>query len=160
MPSLLTPTHKAMAEQSVLCWLATVSATGQPNVSPKEVFAIADDEHLVVANIASPTTARNIRVNAQVCLSFVDVFVQKGYKILGEAKDVTPSDPTFARWSEPLKAMVGDRFPIRSVFVIRVSAVEAIIAPSYRLYAAETTETAQMEAALRTYGVQKKDHHA
>ena len=80
MPSLLTPDHKAMAERSVLCWLATASTTGQPNVSPKELFAVADDEHVVVANIASPTSAKNIRANAQVCLSFVDVFAQKGYK--------------------------------------------------------------------------------
>jgi hypothetical protein len=40
--------------------LATVDAQGQPNVSPKEVWAIADDQHVVVANIASPVTARNI----------------------------------------------------------------------------------------------------
>jgi len=155
MQPTLTSEHKAMAERSVLCWLATVSATGQPNVSPKEVFAIADEEHLVVANIASPTSARNIRANTQVCLSFVDVFIQKGYKVLGEAKDVTPADPAFTRWSEPLKLMVGDRFPIRSVFVIRVTNIEPIMAPSYRLYPAETTETSQMEAALKTYRVQK-----
>lgn len=57
----------------MLCWLATVDAQGQPNVSPKEVWAIADDRHVVVANIASPVTVRNIAQQPQVCLSFVDV---------------------------------------------------------------------------------------
>ena len=51
------------AAHSVLCWLATVDGNGQPNVSPKEIFAVFDTEHLVVANIASPTSVRNIEVN-------------------------------------------------------------------------------------------------
>ncbi len=63
------------ARRSVLCWLAKVDAEGQPNVSPKEVWAIADDQHVVVAHIASPISARNIAQHPQVCLSFVDVFV-------------------------------------------------------------------------------------
>ncbi len=160
MPNLLTPDHKAMAERSVLCWLATASATGQPNVSPKELFLVADDEHVVVANIASPMSAKNIRANAQVCLSFVDVFAQKGYKVLGEARDVTPADAEFARWAEQLQKMADGRFPIRSVFVIRATAVEAIIAPSYRFYPSEKTEASQIEAALRSYGVRRQNRNA
>ena len=35
----------------VLCWLATADADGQPNVSPKEVFAVVDDQPLVIAHI-------------------------------------------------------------------------------------------------------------
>jgi len=59
------------ARSSVLCWLATVDAEGQPNVSPKEVWTIADVQHVVVAHIASPISARNIAQHPQVCLSFV-----------------------------------------------------------------------------------------
>jgi predicted pyridoxine 5'-phosphate oxidase superfamily flavin-nucleotide-binding protein len=55
---ILNSSHKAMAERSVLCWLATADESGQPNVSPKEVFAVADDKHIVVANIASPGSAK------------------------------------------------------------------------------------------------------
>lgn len=39
-------------ESSVLCWLATVSHTLVPNVSPKEIFTLWDDERLLIANIA------------------------------------------------------------------------------------------------------------
>jgi predicted pyridoxine 5'-phosphate oxidase superfamily flavin-nucleotide-binding protein len=69
------------ASRSVLCWLATVDENGQPNVSPKEIFAVFDSEHLVIANIASPMSVRNIGVNPRVCVSFIDVFVQKGFKV-------------------------------------------------------------------------------
>jgi predicted pyridoxine 5'-phosphate oxidase superfamily flavin-nucleotide-binding protein len=141
------------AQRSVLCWFSTVDRDGQPNVSPKEIFAVFDDRHLVVANIASPTTVRNIALSAKVCVGFVDVFVQKGFKVLGVARNLAPSDPTFATWAAPLARLAGPRFPIHSVIVVQATAVEPIVAPSYRLYPSETTEQSQVAAALCTYGV-------
>ncbi len=35
---MLTSDIKKYIDQSVLCWLATVSKDGIPNVSPKEIF--------------------------------------------------------------------------------------------------------------------------
>lgn len=150
---LLTNLVREAASRSVLCWLATVDAHGQPNVSPKEVWAIADHQHVVVAHIASPVSARNIAQRPQVCLSFVDVFVQKGFKLTGTAHEVRADDPAFTRWAAPLLAMVGQRFAIQSVLVIHVSSVAPIIAPSYRFYPDETTEVSQVVSAMRAYGM-------
>lgn len=80
------------AARGVLCWFATVDANGQPNVSPKEVFAVLDTEYLVTANIASPTSVRNIEVSAPVSVSFIEIFVQKGFKIAGIARNVRRQD--------------------------------------------------------------------
>jgi predicted pyridoxine 5'-phosphate oxidase superfamily flavin-nucleotide-binding protein len=151
--TLLTEPISEAARRSVLCWLATVDAEGQPNASPKEVWAIADDQHVVVAHIASLISARNIAQQPQVCLSFVDVFVQKGFKLLGTAREVRAADPEFATWTKPLLAMVGQRFVIHSVMVIRVTSVAPIVAPSYRFYPDETTEASQVESAMRAYKV-------
>ncbi|PUE57261.1 flavin-nucleotide-binding protein [Limnohabitans sp. 2KL-17] len=145
-PILSTAVREA-ARRSVLCWLATVDADGQPNVSPKEVWAIADEQHVVVAHIASPVTARNIRQQPQVCLSFVDVWVQKGFKLIGTAHEVCADDQAFAACASPLLAMAGQRF------VIRVTSVAAILAPGYQFFPNETSETSQIEGAMRTYGV-------
>lgn len=150
---LITTEVRDAVERSVLCWLATSDENGQPNVSPKEAFAVADRHTIVVANIASPRSAKNIRVNGKVCLSFVDVFVQKGFKVMGSATEMKPSETEYSRWVRPLRAVIGDRFPIRSVFIVRVVAVEPIVVPSYHLFPAETTEASQVQAALRTYGV-------
>ena len=157
--TLLNEPVQEAARRSVLCWLATVDAEGQPNVSPKEVWAIADDAHVVVANIASPLSARNIAHQPQVCLSFVDVFVQKGFKLVGTAREVRAADPEFSAWAAPLLPMVGQRFVIHSVLVIRVTSVAPIVAPSYRFYPDETTEASQVASGMRTYNVQalKKD---
>jgi predicted pyridoxine 5'-phosphate oxidase superfamily flavin-nucleotide-binding protein len=152
--NLLTEPIREAAHRSVLCWLATVDADGQPNVSPKEVWTMADDEHVVVAHIASPISARNIARHPQVCLSFVDVFVQKGFKLVGTAREVCAGEAEFATWAKPLLAIVGQRFTIQSVLVVHVKTVSAIVAPSYRFYPHDTTEASQVASAMRTYNVQ------
>lgn len=156
-PGPLTQAVRDAARRSVLCWLATVDAKGQPNVSPKEVWAIFDEGHVVVAHIASPQTVRNIAQQPQVCLSFVDVFVQKGFKLQGAARVVPAQASDFAPWAAPLVPMVAGRFVIQSVLVIRVDRVEPIVAPSYRFYPDETTEASQVQAAMRAYRLKTLD---
>jgi predicted pyridoxine 5'-phosphate oxidase superfamily flavin-nucleotide-binding protein len=150
---MLHPELQTSAQSSILCWLATVDADGWPNVSPKEIFTVLDPEHLVIANIASPPSVRNIAQNPRVCVSFVHVFVQKGFKVLGTARNVGKTDADFAHWAAPLVAMAGPRFPMHSVIVVRATGVESMVAPSYRLYPNETTEQAQVVSAMRAYRV-------
>jgi predicted pyridoxine 5'-phosphate oxidase superfamily flavin-nucleotide-binding protein len=154
-PGVLTDAVRQTARRSVLCWLATVDAQGQPNVSPKEVWAMADDRHVVVANIASPVSVRNIAQQPQVCLSFMDVLVQKGFKLQGRARELLPGDADYAHWAAPLLAMAGERIPVRSVLLIAVDAVQPIVAPSYWLFPETTTEASQVEAARRSYGLRE-----
>ena len=120
-------------DRSVLCWLATVDAEGHPNVSPKEVFTPYGEAQLLIANIASPVSARNISNNPHVCVSFVDVFVQKGYKIKGMATLMEPSHKDFSQVEAPLLTNTQGKFPIQSIFKIQTSSIQPIIAPSYWL---------------------------
>ena len=98
-------------------------------------------------------SARNVAQHLQVCLSFVDVFVQKGFKLLGTAREVRAGNAEFATWAQPLLAMVGQRFTIHSVLVVQVKSVAAIVAPSYRFYPDDTTEASQVASTLRRYGM-------
>ena len=148
---MLNAEVRASIERSVLCWLATVGEDGMPNVSPKEVFTAVDDTHVRIAHIASPNSVRNIRAHPQVCVSFVDVFVQKGFKLNGNATVIDKSDANFTEKAQPLKALVPDIFPIHAVLEIEVTRVTPIVAPSYRLFA-DTTEEGQIAGALRRYG--------
>ena len=152
---MLTEEISDCAGRATLCWLATVDATGHPNVSPKEVFAVFDTRHLVIAHIASPTSVRNIRSHERVCVSFIDIFVQKGCKVTGQAQYVARAHPDFAHWAQPLLPLAGPRFTLHGVIVVKALAVEPILAPSYRLYPSETTEASQVASALKTYGVQR-----
>lgn len=152
---MLTDDVLAYIDRSVLCWLATVDAQGGANVSPKEVFAAYGREMVLVANIASPNSVRNIRANSSLCLAFIDVFVQKGYKLKGTGAIVEPSDPRYSQLKQPLEAITQGQFPIRSIIAIAVSAVEPIVAPSYRLKPG-TTEASQITSALQTYGISQE----
>ena len=57
---------------SVLCWLATANENGEPNVSPKEMFIADGTERILIANIASPNSVRNIDANPSVFLNRKD----------------------------------------------------------------------------------------
>jgi predicted pyridoxine 5'-phosphate oxidase superfamily flavin-nucleotide-binding protein len=150
---MLTTQVQEFAGGGVLCWFAAVDSSGRHIVSPKELFAVFDSEHLVVANIASPASARNVEQNPRVCVSFVDVFAQRGFKVTGVACNVKKNDPDYPKWSFPLVEKAGPRFPIHSVFVVEVAGVEPILAPSYGLYPTETTGESQVASAMRAYGV-------
>ena len=141
------------AAASVLCWFATVSADGVPNVSPKEVFAVLDDASVVVADIASPVTVRNLRQNPQACLSFVDVFRQTGYKLVGRAEVIPPVDDRFATLVPPLLAITRGHFRIRHVLHLTVEVSAPIIAPSYRL-APDRSLWDRIADAMAAYGVE------
>jgi hypothetical protein len=143
-------------EHSVLCWLATADAQGQPNVSPKEVFCAHGERGIVVAHIASPTSVANIRARPGVCLSMVDVFTQRGHKFVGTASVIAPDDEAFATLAPPLMAMTGGRFALRAVIHVLVDQATPILAPSYRMIPG-TTEAGQVASALRTYGVRRAD---
>ncbi|MDM9630989.1 pyridoxamine 5'-phosphate oxidase family protein [Robiginitalea aurantiaca] len=143
---------KEYLDRSVLCWLATASAENVPNVSPKEIFTYFGRDKIIVANIASPQTVRNIGENAKVCVSFIDILVQKGFQVTGKAKITDKADSEFSEMEKILTGMTGGNFPFATITQITVEKVKPIIAPRYMLFP-ETTEKAQIESAKKTYGL-------
>jgi len=152
---MLTPDIKKYIDQSVLCWLATVSKDGIPNVSPKEMFTYLDAEHIGIAHIASPNSLRNIKANPNVCVSFVDVFVQKGYKLVGQAEIIKRTHPDFEKKAAKILAMAGTAFPVQALLNIKILKIGTILAPSYMMYPETTTEAAQIKSALKQYKVEE-----
>jgi len=150
---MLTPDIKKYIDQSVLCWLATVSKDGIPNVSPKEMFTYLDDKHLGIAHIASPRSIRNIKANPNVCISFIDIFVQKGYKLNGQAEIIKKGAPDFEKQAKVILEMAGDAFPVQALLKIKITKVAPINAPNYLMYPEKTTEEGQIKGALVTYKV-------
>lgn len=143
---------KHYIDQSILCWLATASINGEPNVSPKEAFCAYGDTAILIANIASPQSARNIRANPKVCLSFIDVLVQKGYQVHGYATCIGEDDPVYDELKRPLQALLCGKFPFKTIFKIDINRTKQILAPSYFMFPNETTEEGQIEAARKQYG--------
>lgn len=142
---------KKYIQQSVLCWLATVSKDNTPNVSPKEVFTYYEG-YIIIANIASPQSAKNIEANNKVCVSFIDILVQKGYQIKGKSKIIHKGNSEFETLEQPLLKITNGKFPISNIIKVEVESAKPIIAPKYILYP-EITEEEQIESAKETYGL-------
>ncbi|TRX62580.1 pyridoxamine 5'-phosphate oxidase family protein [Fulvivirga sp. M361] len=149
---MLTPEIKKYVDQSVLCWLATASKDNLPNVSPKEIFTYYGPDRIIVANIASPQTVKNIQQNSNVCISFIDVLVQKGSQIKGTAEIIKETDPEFKEMEKVLLKMTGGKFPFASITAVSVNSVKPIIAPRYVLYP-DTTVEQQIERARKSYNL-------
>jgi len=148
----LTKEIKEYINTSVLCWLATVSTKNIPNVSPKEIFDYYESNKIIIANIASPQSVRNIKHNGNVCVSFIDILVQKGFQIKGKAEIIGKTDSEFEKMEKVLTKMTGGKFPFATITKITVGHVKPIIAPKYLLYP-ETTEKEQIESAKKAYEI-------
>ncbi len=148
----LTIEIKEYINKSVLCWLATVSSENIPNVSPKEIFNYYGTDKIIIANIASPQTVRNIKLNENVCISFIDILVQKGFQVKGKAKIIEKTDSEFLEMEKVLTKMTNGKFPFATITKITIEQVKPIIAPKYMLYP-ETTEKEQIESAKKAYGI-------
>ncbi|CZF83255.1 Pyridoxamine 5'-phosphate oxidase [Grimontia celer] len=147
-------TIKEYADKSVLCWLATVDEGLMPNVSPKELFAALDNETLLIANVASPVSEKNIQVNNKVCVSFIDVFEQRGFKVKGTARVIDAASAEWKGYLAELRKLADERYPIKNIFEVKIESSARIIAPSYFLFP-ETTAESQVESALTTYKVRR-----
>jgi uncharacterized protein len=152
---MLDSTVKEYINKSVLCWLATSDKDNYPNVSPKEMFTYFGENKLLIANLASPNSVKNIIQNNKVCVSFVDVFVQKGFKIKGEAVFIDEKHLDFEDRKRVITSIYSDKFPINGIIEIEIKKIETIKAPSYILFP-EITEEQQIDSAMKTYKVIKQ----
>lgn len=152
---ILNDEIKGYMNSSVLCWLATSSDHNIPNVSPKEVFTYFEDSRIIIANIKSPQSVKNIRQNKFVSVSFIDIFVQKGFQIKGLAEIVSKSDLEFSTLQKPLLEITKGVYPFHEIISILVTDIKPIIAPNYVLFP-ETTEEDQIQNACESYHVIKK----
>ncbi len=140
------------ASKSVLCWLASVNPSGMPNVSPKEIFTIHNDKFLI-ANIMSPVSEKNVKASSLVCVSFVDILVQKGFQLKGSAEVIEKANDEYGELHAVLEKMTKGLFPIKNIISIEVTEAKEILAPSYVFYPNQTSELEQIKAAKKQYNL-------
>ncbi|HEV8129636.1 MAG TPA: pyridoxamine 5'-phosphate oxidase family protein [Acidobacteriota bacterium] len=140
---LLTGDMKRVVGEQRLGFVATVCPDGTPNLSPKGTTTVWDDEHLVFANIRSPTTLANLRQNANVEINVVDPFVRKGYRFKGVASVLDSGhlyDKVIAFYKER-----GVANAIREEVMVRVQSALPINSPAYDLGLTEDEVRARWE---------------
>ena len=151
---MLTEDIKKSISESVLCWLATSNEKNEPNCSPKEAFTFRGTSELIIANIASPISVANIEVNPNVCVSFIHIFKQKGFKLKGTARYVPSESDEFSTFMPMVQPIVGTTFKVAGFIVVHITSVTPIIAPAYYMIE-DTTEASQIKSAQKAYGVKE-----
>ncbi|MGB0371941.1 MAG: pyridoxamine 5'-phosphate oxidase family protein [Opitutales bacterium] len=149
---MITREVEAAINESVLCWLGSVSSDGVPNVSPKEAFIHDGAGKLLIANIASPVSQKNLGACDRVCVSFIEIFTQKGYKIEGRARVLNDEDEGYGYRKRKLLSVIGDSFDILSIFEISPLSINRIIAPSYRVFP-DSSEDDRIKESITSYRV-------
>ena len=82
---MLTPDMRAVIQAAHLCFAATVTPDGRPNLSPKGTIRVWDDAHLFFLDLASPGTRANLAQNPWIELNVVDQLSRRGYRFAGRA---------------------------------------------------------------------------
>ncbi len=83
---MITEDHRNLIEEVGLCYVASASADGTPNVSPKGSIAVLDDDHLVFAEIMSPHTRQNLQENSRVAVFVCKPEKFQGFQFKGSAE--------------------------------------------------------------------------
>jgi len=86
-----------------LGFVATVTAGGRPNVSPKGTFLVLDDRTLAFGEIRSPQTVTNLTNQPELEVNFVDQWTRKGVRVRGKAQMVRRGTAEFGGLTEQLK---------------------------------------------------------
>jgi hypothetical protein len=147
----LTEEMKRMIDHLRLCYVATVTPDGKPNLSPKGSLKVWDDEHVVFADIASPITIRNLRHNPFIEINMVDPFLRRGFRFKGRA-EVFENGPEFDFVSEDLWTREGRQYPVNAVVKVAIDEAFPVLSPAYTFN--DNVQEGQVRAVwLSRYGV-------
>lgn len=118
-----------LVEEQRLGFVATVCRDGTPNLSPKGTVSVWDPDHLVFADICSPRTVANLRVQPAVEINVVDPIRRRGYRFKGTGQ-VVDRGPDYEAGVQFFRQRGGAN-QIRSVVFVRVEKGEALVSPVY-----------------------------
>jgi predicted pyridoxine 5'-phosphate oxidase superfamily flavin-nucleotide-binding protein len=127
---ILTDEMKQAITDLHLCYVATVTPEGRPNLSPKGSLRAWDGDHLVFADIASPQTVENVAANPYVEINIVNPFSRRGFRFKGRA-EVFREGEVFTTVTRELREQHGPVIPVNGVVKVRVETALPVLSPAY-----------------------------
>ena len=152
---ILTDEMKQMVGYLRLCYAATVTPDGKPNLSPKGSIKVLDDDHLAFADIASPVTIENLKKNPYIEVNIVDPVLRRGYRFKGKA-EIVYDGPVFSSVAEDLWTREGRQYPVNGVVKIRVEEALPVRSPAYT-FNKNVSEKDVKEVWLKRYGYRVRE---
>lgn len=131
---------KEFVHKQKLGYVATVSPTGMPNLSPKGTIIVWDSKTLAFANIRSPNTMNNLKHNPNAEINVIDPILRKGYRFSGKGT-IIKNEPLFSEILEYYKKN-GVQSIIDAIVLIDVNVIQEVSSPLYDLgYTEEEMKT-------------------
>ena len=121
----ITEEHRNLIREVGLCYVATSSAAGAPNVSPKGSIIALDDDHLAFADIMSPRTRKNLSENPKVALFVCKPEKFQGFQFKGTA-ELSPEGELYDMLARMIKEKKLPVPPPVNAVKIRVEEVYAL----------------------------------
>ena len=147
---MLTDDMQRVIREQRLGFVATVCPDGTPNLSPKGTTKVWDSDHLVFADLNSPGTIANLRLNPSVEINVVDPTTRKGYRFKGTATVLTEGalfEAIRASYAAGREGSPQDPTPrIHAVALVRVTRAAALVSPAYATGLTEAEIVAQWDA--------------
>jgi uncharacterized protein len=151
---MLTDDMKAIVDSSKLGFVATVCEDGSPNLSPKGSIRVYDEDHLVFADIASPTTVENLRRDPRTEINCVDFLRRRGYRFKGTAQVIEPGDsPVYQEIAGWLRQTHGAEVPAHHAVLVRVERARPVDSPAYTILGAREEDLIKSWTAKYTNDV-------
>lgn len=141
---MLSKEAVAFIKKQRLGYIATVNPDNTPNISPKGSLTVWDEKHLIFVDLASPDTIRNLQINANAEINFVDVFTRKGFLIRGICtifSEKNPKNP-YRIFYEKM-GYSGYVEKIKHYVLIEIKEVMEIYSPAY--------DNGETEQSLKNY---------
>ncbi len=128
---MLTPDMRAVIEAVHLCFAATVTPDGRPNLSPKGTIRVWDDTHLFFLDIASPGTRANLAHSPWMELNVVEQLSRRGYRFFGKAEVYEPGGPLYEEGLRRVLDPTIPATPIAAVVLLALERVAPLLSPGY-----------------------------
>ena len=150
--AIITEDMARMVAELRLCYVATVTPDGKPNLSPKGSLRVINGEELAFADIMSPATIRNLRSNPYIEVNIVHPFLRRGYRFKGRCEIVTEGE-IFDLVANELWEREGRQYPVNAVVRITVQTALPVRSPAY-VFNKGVKEDDVRRIWLERYGVQ------
>ena len=133
--AILNDDMQRVVRQQRFGFIATVCPDGTPNLSPKGTTAVWDGDHLVFADLASPTTMGNLRHNPVLELNVVDVYSRKGYRFKGTVTIIEKGEALFDEichaFDTGTRGVHQVQLPARAYVLLKVERALPLVSPAY-----------------------------
>jgi uncharacterized protein len=128
---MLTLDMRAVIAASQLCFVATVTPDGHPNLSPKGTIRVWDDTHLFFLDIASPGTRANLQHAPWLELNVVDQLSRRGYRFAGPATLHEPGSAVYADAVDRIYGAAIPNPPPAAAVLIAIERAAPVLSPAY-----------------------------